>query len=776
MKDQLFDTASIAEAEGKINLKKEISYYIFFWPWFVTAVIATVVTAVIYLRYSDCVYESNAQIQIKQAESDPSSFLTGGADIFGFNKVNVENDIAVIKSYHVLSQVVKRLDLQTSVYSNGRIKSVLLFNDSLPFDLKFPETIGKKYWLLDVQSDSALLSDDSLTYSFSQEKELNNNQIYIVDKDSLFEKEQSFNIFHTTLNTAVSRLKNSLSVSAGSKKGQIINLRIKGTSPARNVAVLNTLLEVIAEDQLQDKREISQVSIAFINKRLGGLGKSIDTISKNTIAYQMDNQIFDPETQTGNALENIIKGQHEAFTLNIQLEIARGLKEQLEAQPNFDILPANVGIDNESVNNLVNSYNEVVIQRNTLLMSATDQSPLVLQLSDQLQNSRKAIMTGVNRYIAGLNVSLNNYKEQEGQKRGLVAGMPNKENVLRGYARNFKIVEELYVFLLQKKEEASIAYMSALPNLKILSPGISTAVPIAPKSKIIYLLAICFGLIIPFGILFIMKMLDTKINTREDLEKGLNGVGILGEVPFDNNIKKDNDQRGVTAESTRVLRSSLSFYLKKQGATIINVTSTTKGEGKSFVSYNLAGSYSALRKKTILVGADLRNPQLHNRLGIKRQGQGLSTYLNDEDFNDVDALITKGQGKHEMDYLLSGSIPPNPAELLANPRMAELLEILKQQYEMIIIDSAPLLLVSDSNPLLPLSDMIVYVIRAQYSDKNILPFIKEVVERPSTPSVGLVLNGLIAQSAGGSYNIYKYRYSYGYKYNYGYGYGYGSEN
>lgn len=773
MKDQLSEPQDLQEGLN-IDLKKELSYYFFFWPWFIIALLVSISIAFAYLRYADPIYQATAQIQIKEAESDPASFLTGGgADMFGFDKVNVENDIAVITSYHILSQVVDRLDLQTKVYSKGRINSRLLYRGSLPFTVRFPDGIGKKVWSVEVQDGLVTVSNDSAIFSVSKGEKLDKNFIFFEAQDSLFKEDQSFEIFHTKRNIAISQLKNSLTVTPGSKKGEVINLNIKGANKSQNESVLNTLLEVISEDQVADKREISEVSIAFIDKRLEGLRKSIDTISQNTISYQMQNKIFDPETQTGNALENIIKGQEEVFSLGIQLEIAKDLKKQLEAQRSFDILPANVGIDNQNVNDLVNSYNEVVVQRNTLLMSATDQSPIVLQLSQQLENSKRAIITGVDRYIDGLNVSLINHQQMENQTQGLVASMPNKGNVLRGYARNFKIVEELYVFLLQRKEEASITYISALPNLKILSHGISGVRPIAPKGTLVYLAAVILAITVPFSIFYIMKIMDTKINTRDDLEKGLSGINILGEVPFDDNIKKVNDDRSVTAESTRVLRSSLSFMLKKEGSSIINVTSTTKGEGKSFVSYNLAASYKALGKSVILIGADLRNPQLHNRLGIKRINLGLSTFLSDENYNDIDSIITKGEGAQEMDYLLSGAIPPNPAELLMRPRMKELLEMLKERYQIIIVDSAPLLLVSDTTPLLPLADLVVYVVRAQYSDKNIFPFIQDLSSRPNIPPFGLVLNGLIAGPSS-SYK-YRYRYSYSYKYNYGYGYGYGSD-
>jgi capsular exopolysaccharide synthesis family protein len=776
MNNDLITNNNLQEEET-LTLKKEIAYYGFFWPWFVAAILIILSTAFLYLRYSNTVYNSTAQIQIK-TDADPASFLTGDLELFGMDKVTVENDIAVITSQHILSQVVQRLDLQTSVYAQGRIKSSLQFNQMLPFELKFNNLDTEQEWEMKIANNQAIITNDSINYTINKGAILDAPYITINPSDSLFLEDQSYSISYTSLNKTVAQLRNSLTVSAGSKKGEVINLSINGTNKQRNDAILNTLIQVLSEDQVADKRAISEVSIAFIEDRLKGLSESIDTISQNTVDYQMDNGIFDPEAQTGNALNNIIKGQQEAFALGIQLEIAKALKEQLIPQNKYELLPANVGIDNESVNELVNSFNTMVSQRNSLLVSTTEQSPVIQQLSSQLQQAKAAIITGVNRYIEGLEVSQKNYRQMENQTRGLVASLPTKENTLRGYARNFKIVEELYVFLLQRKEEASISYISALPNLKVLSYGVSGELPIAPKGKIIYLGALVLGLLIPFGVLYLIKLLDTKINTRDDLEQGLKGINILGEVPFDENLKKGiKDSRGITAESTRVLRSSLSFLIKKETSNVITVTSTTKGEGKSFVSYNLAASYKALGKKVILVGADLRNPQLHTRMGIERENLGLSTYLADENFNDLDALIKKGADAGEMDYLLSGAIPPNPSELLMRPRMKELLERLKERYDVILIDSAPLLLVSDTTALLPLSDLVVYVSRAQFSDKNIFPFIKELQNRPNIPPFGMVLNGLIAgPSSGYKYRYsYRYRYSYSYKYNYGYGYGYGSD-
>ncbi|MDB4176142.1 polysaccharide biosynthesis tyrosine autokinase [Flavobacteriaceae bacterium] len=774
MQDNL-NNQSYLQEEDAIDIKKEVGYYLFFWPWFIAAIIVAMLGSYLYLKTADRIYTSSAQIQIKKPAEDASSFLTGGMEFFGFDQVNVENDIAVLTSQHILSQVVTRLDLQTKIYTVGRVNAQLRFNDEYTRFVSVKSPNNYLYWDIEIENQKASFTRDTLIFTINKGDVFTYKESEITLHDSLYLQDQNLIVNRQPLNNTVATLRRNLTATAASQQGEIIDLNFQGVNKTRNEAVLNTVMQVMKDDQVEDKRLISKVSLAFINDRLDGLTKSIDTISQNTIAYQTANGIFDPAAQTGNALANIIKGQEEAFGIGIQLEIAKALLEKLNSQASYQILPANIGIENESVNSLVNTYNEVVTQRNNLLISTTTKSPMVLQLSSQLDNAKEAIVTGVNRYIEGLQTSLSSYQQMEDKTRGLVAGLPGKENALRSYARSFKIVEELYVFLLERKEEASISYISALPNIKILSYGVSSINPIAPKVEITYLAALLIGLLVPFGILFLLKILDTKINTRDDLESGLRGISILGEMPFTSNTnEKDKEGRGLIAESARVLRSSLSFQLKNQDTQVICVTSTIKGEGKSFVSHNLAKSYAALGKKVLLLGADLRNPQLHKFIGRQRENIGLSSYLSDESFNDIDALITKADIPGGLDCLLTGVIPPNPSELLMLSRMKELLDILKQRYDFVIIDSAPLLLVSDTTALLPLCDLVVYVTRAQFSEKKIIPFILDMQKRPNVPPFGIVLNGLVTGPNSGSNYGYKYRYSYGYSYNYGYGYGYGS--
>ena len=509
---------SLYQEEESIDLLKEVRYYVFFWPYFIATMLLAGLTAYMYLRYENRIYQTDAQVQIKKGDSDPTSFLTEGAEgLLNFDKVNVENDIAVITSNLLLRQVVDRLDLQTTIIRQGRIASMLQFNKELAFVASFKQDALFEKMDLIIAEGKATLTADSSSYSLNRGAPLDLAFGTITPKDSLFLEEADYVISRVSRNEAVENLRNNLTVSAASKQGEIVNIQFKGTNTKRNEAIVNTLIEVLKQDQVADKREISTVSIEFIDARLQGLNQSIDTISQNTIAYQRANALFDPAQQTGNALSNIIKGQEEALNLGIQKEIASALLEGLKSQSDYELLPANVGVSSENVNGLISQYNEAVSQRKTLLMSATQRSPMVIQLTEQLGATRMAIISGIEQYISGLEVSLNRFGQLQRQTEAAVTGLPAKESALRGFVRNFKIVEELYLFLLKRREEASISYISALPNVKVLSQAVTQTLPVSPKPQITYLAAILIGLLVPIGILYIAKTLDTQINTRQDL-------------------------------------------------------------------------------------------------------------------------------------------------------------------------------------------------------------------------------------------------------------------
>ena len=766
--------------EFSFDIKREISYYMFFWPWFLLAVLLFTVTSFFYLRYTEPIYLSSAQLLIKDANSDPSDFLVTGLDgPFDWNRINLSNDIATISSQHILTKVVEELNLQTRIYGLGAIvgsiNTTLLYNGEVPISINFKNKNLNQSWDLAVNKNKLTITNEQVSYEVNKGEKLDTDEFYIEPYDSLFLTNREFKVSNILFNDAVQGLRDNLNVSAPSKRGEYVDIAYKGPNVKLNESVLNTLIKVLEEDQIYDKRKVFEVSIDFINDRLEKLTKTLDTITDKTLNFQIKNELYFPETQTGIALNKIAEGQDELLNFEIQKEITNMLLSKLNNQEKYSVLPSNIGLENESVNSLINQYNEIINSRNKLLISATAQNPLVLEFDKELDRYNSAIKLGLNRHIDAINLSIKNFSKIDTKTKDLVSKFPKNQIILNEYARSFNFVEGLYILLLQRKEEASISSISALPSLKVLSYGVTSSSPSSPQKTFIYAVALLAGIIIPFSIIYIMKLLDTKINTREDLEEGLKGISIIGEVPFDENFNK-NEKRGIIKESIRVIRSNIGFMINDDESKVITVSSTVKGEGKSFVSFNIAESYRDLGKKVLLIGADLRNPQIHSIMGVKRPSSGLTSYLTDHktDISDI-IKIDDTYVNNPLHVIFSGAIPPNPAELLLNSKMNNLIYELKKKYDYIIIDSAPLMLVSDTSALLPLSDLLVYVSRAQFSDKNIFPFIKDLYNKEQVPAIGNILNGLIVGPKSGykyRYN-YAYRYSYSYKYNYGYGYGYG---
>ena len=478
MMNNNFENLSNQEEE-RINIKKEISYYLFFWPWFLIMIIMALFASYIYLRYTPNIYSSSAQVQITKSDASSSFLTTEVTSLFG-TRVNVDNDISVITSNHILSQVVQQLDLQTTISSVGRVKTSIQFGEQIPFEIQFKNPDNFQNWNLVFSNDLVLISADTLSFKVNKNQTLENDYFsFNLKNDSLQIIDSEYNIQRTSLNFATSSLKKRIQALAGSKStsAEVINLSINGTNKLRNDAVLNALIQVVIADRIEDQRQLSSATIKFIDTRLETLKNTLDKISKKTIKYQLENNIYDTEKQTSSLLSNIVKENEETFNLKIQLEIATSLSEQLNSQQNFEILPANIGIVDVNINQLIASYNTLVIERNNLLISTTKNSPFVLKITEQLNRIRKANLEGIRLYIENLEVSLSSYQKITDENLGIISSFPEKGYTLRTLAREFKFTEDLLVFLSQRKEEASISYVSVLPNLKVLSYGISDIFP-----------------------------------------------------------------------------------------------------------------------------------------------------------------------------------------------------------------------------------------------------------------------------------------------------------
>ena len=761
------------------DIVKEIRYYLFFWPWFLVTVLMLGFGAYFYLRYTDTIYKTSATLQVKDASSDPSSFLTEGAGaMFDFGKVKIDNFITQISSKPNFLEVVDRLDLQTKVYTVGRVRQRLVFGDDIPFQIVFKTQQTYEQIRLVLKPSEGILELGDQTTSFDFSLPFETDEFVLTVNAEKVKTPQEFLIRRSTRDRTTEILSKSVEISGSSKTGDNIEMALQGPNSKRNEAIINTLIEVSHQQQIIDKQEIFDLTIDFINNRLSSIKTEIDSLTLQTTGFKSDNLIFSPEVQTAEALTSIYSIDQQQFNLTTQKTLAKSLKKNLNNQADFSLLPSNIGLESANVNELVLSYNELVLKRKNLLNGASTRNPLVIQMSGQLSDLKRNIFSSVDNYLSNIDTSLGKYKEFENRTNSNVSKIPKLEAALLGFERKFQIAEKLYLFLLQRREEASISYEATLPNTRVINGAYTDFIPVAPKKQIIFLGAVLLGVLIPFGILFLLKSIDTKIHTREDLEKLIPNIDIMGEVPFVEDIQSITDSRGIFAESSRVIRSNISFKLNREQSNVILCTSSIKGEGKTLTAFNTAASYVATGKKVLLIGADLRNPQLHTLINIDRKSnlKGLSTLIANASLEvSKDTIETLDLFNNQLDILLSGPIPPNPAELLNSKVFSNLLAELKKSYDYIIIDSAPLVLVSDTLPLLEQADLVLYTSRAHYTDKKLIPFIKGLVEDKKATNIGIVFNGIKAGASSYYKYGYSYRYSYQYKYNYGYGYGYGED-
>ncbi|MFL2621589.1 MAG: GumC family protein [Flavobacteriaceae bacterium] len=769
---------NLIQENESVDIMQEVRYYTFFWPWFLFSIISFVFCSLIYLRYSTNTYSTSATLQVKDAKSDPSSFLTQSAGaMFNFNRVKIDNYISQIISNSNINKVVDLLDLQTQVYSVGRVKSSLNFGDEIPFKINFTtDKIFKDGITLKFNDSNISAEFDGKFY------DLGDGTYFEFDDFNLellnYDNDTEFLVKNTSEKIAGSSLLSNIVISSSSKEGDNIDINIKGPNIRLNEAILNTLIKVAHETQVYEKRQIYDLSINFINGRLISIIDEIDSLSLETTGFKSQNLIFSPEAQTSNALLSLNQLEQEKFNLSTQFELAKSLKNNLNSQSDFSLLPSNIGINSGDVNELVVAYNTIVLKRNELLSGATLQNPLVVQLSLQLTSLKQNILSSIDNYIENIQTSISKFNEFQNSTSSQVSRIPELEARLLEFQRKFELSENLYLFLLQRREEASISYESTLPDTRVINYANSNIIPVSPKRNIIFLGSILLGLLVPFAILYTLKSFDNKIHTREDLEKISKDIQLLGEVPFVEELDSIGDSRGVFAESSRIIRSNLNYKIdSSNNCNVILCTSSIKGEGKTVTAINLTSTYVAADKKVLLIGGDLRNPQLHNVFNVDRKstGKGLSNLIVDKS-SSINDYITKQKvfGK-QFDVLYSGVIPPNPAELLGSDNFKKIITDLKLLYDYIIIDSAPLMLVGDTYELIQSSDIIVYTLRSGYTDKKIIPFIYSLIEDKKVENIGFVLNSIKLGPKSYYKYGYSYRYSYQYKYNYGYGYGYGED-
>lgn len=774
MKEAPFIVDLNEEDENQV-VKEKITKYLRFWPWFLVAIVLCVGGGYLYMRYAPVTYESFAKIKIiddtkeLNVATDAESLLSGSANI------NLDNEIEVLKSYRLLNQVVEELKLDVEFYQVGNVKTSQIWEipfeinkfiheDSLTNTMAYEITMGMpEITIADEQGQQYSLN---LTYSGNPGDKLPFEITFLEDVDYREYLGITYKIVLIPVKEAVLKLSRELQVQPTNKNSEILTLSIKGESVDRSEAILNTLITKFDEDGILDRQLVSQRTLEVIDKRFVDLTGELDSIEVGKQDFKQANKLSYIEADAGLTLQKKSETEDEVSNLENQISISKLLKETVINQAEYSLLPADIGLENLSLNSLVANYNELALEREKLLPNVGVNHPTLRSISGQLERAKVNILKSVNIYQAQLRTSMRQLNRKRNIAGAVFSELPEKEKLLRAIERQQSIKEKLFLLLLQKREEAAINLATTSPSVKVVDYGLTSSRPLSPRRSIVYPLSLMLGVFLPFIVLFIRFSLDTKVQDRADLEKLSPDIPIIGEIPFikgHKGIKGIND-RSTLAESFRMLCTSINYNLKtkkKKTGNVIYVTSAIKGEGKTLTGFNLALAYASFKKKVLMVGGDLRNPQLHTYLDILKKSKGLPEYLSDESLP-WEKVVNEGfSGDLNIKVCYSRQIPPNAPELLASDRFTEFIEQAREEFDYIIVDTAPTLLVTDTMLISQHADLTLFVTRAGFTEQRLLEYAKDINKSGKLKNMAFVLNDV---------GLGKGRH-----YNYGYDYGYGSK-
>ena len=757
----------IEEKENTINLKEELFKYLAHWRWFILSMIIAVILAFVYLKITPKSYSVATKILIKDEKSnDLANQLSAFSEMsmLGNAKNNIENEVEILKSRTLIYNTLDSLNLNIQYideskttaremyktspvrlnWNNNSIKksiSLILSNfDGASFDLELDgESLGKTTFGKTISSSKGAFTINKV----GDIKDIKEMDIIIHPKMQLAENYQKL-----------------VNVSPSSKTSSIVDISMIDKTPEKAAEFLNTLVYNYNLGGIKDKRYISENTANFISDRLELIATELGDVESQVEGYKNSNNLSDIQTEVKLYLDNLSSFEKSVLENETKINIVNDLIRHISRTKYDDLVPGGLLLDDQGSESIIQEINQLILEKQKLAISSTTENPNYIRIEDQIRALKSNLQASLRRNLSSLQIVKSDFKRQENEMQAKLSQVPRQEREFRIIDRQQKVKEALYLFLLQKREETNITLAATDLNAKVIDKAIPTDKPVAPKSLIILLAALVLGVIVPFIVIYIKNLLDTKIQTRFDITDN-SDIPFLGDIPTSESSDQlmEISSRTSAAEAIRIVRTNLDFILsdksEEENKTIF-LTSTISGEGKTFVSANLAATFSLSGKKVLLVGLDLRNPKLYEYLKINPLG--VTNYVSSDNAKIEDYIIPV-EGYDSFDVLSSGSIPPNPTEILMNKKLKQLFDDLKTKYDYIIVDTAPVSLVTDTLLVSKFADATIYVVRANKIDKDMLRIPNELYKDKKLNKLSIVLNDSDVTKG----------------YGYGYGYGYGAK-
>lgn len=766
------------------------------WKWFAFSIVALLFCAWLYLRFATPIYKTTASVLIKEEDKKSSKNMNGLANLTQLgvfsSTQNFDNEVEVLRSKTLIKNVIEELNLNTNYFVKNGLKTYEVYNDSL-FDVILPEVkseaLRRSVKLKATYHPNGSMDVEGLFNDRKYEKHfpILPGLMPTPVGTFCFQRSRTPKIFTTpqermiVINNPIKvaeAYSGKLDVAPSSKTTTIALLTFSDSKKERAVNFINKLVDVYNKNANQDKNEIATQTRAFIDQRIKIINDDLFNTEKDLENFKRQSGLTDLKSDAELAIkENSEYNKMQAENAT-KLNIIRYLRGAI-AGKNYTVLPTQIGLSDESLGSQIDAYNKLVIERNRLLKNSTVNNPVIANQDITIKASQDAIRATLHSIEQSLAITQKGIDMQTGKFNAKISQAPTQERQFLSISRQQEIKSQLYLMLLQKREENSIELASTANNAKIIDAALADDVPISPKRSIIYLVALVIGVALPIGGIYLLDMLRFRIEGHEDVEK-LTKCPIIGDIALTDESERQGsiavkeNVNNLMAETFRSIRTNLKFMLG-ENKKVIMITSTTSGEGKTFTATNLAISFALLGKRVILVGLDIRKPGLNKVFNIHHHETGLTQFLAQPNTTDLLSLARPSEVADKLDLLPSGTVPPNPTELLDSPSLQKAVDILKEQYDYIILDTAPIGRISDTQLIGRVADLAIYVCRADYTPRAEYTLIEELRKQKRLPNLCTVINGVdFSQRKYGYYYGYGKKYGYGsYGKHYGYGYGYG---
>ena len=779
--------------ENTLTLKDIWALCIGHWKWFALSLAACLLIATFFIIKTVPVYTRSASVLIKEDRKSGSvsgDISSAFSDMgLGVTQVNVNNEIINFTSPDLMLQVVQNLNLNVDYKVKGLRYKYTIYGSSLPVQVQFLDLGRNENASLSLkQKDSTevvlsnfvrgkdKLKSEQITVAYGDTVETQLGRIVVLHSEYADRQwDRPILVTRAGIQSTARNCRNRLTAALNGKNTTVIDLTYKDVNTQRAEDVLRMIINVYNENWIKDQNQITTSTNEFIADRLRIIEEELGNVDESITSYRSTHRLPDINSAAQMDMQLSAQAGQHVMELQNQLSIARFLQSDIRGASAGALLPANVGLNDSATQSQISQFNTTMLQRNRLVESSSEENVLVLDLDRQLAALRSNILSSLDNYIRSLNVQIQSSQQAQRSSQARVSDIPLQAGQLLSDERQQKVKEELYLFLLQKREENELSQAFTAYNTRVVTSPNGSNAPVTPNKKIIYLIAILLGLAIPFAWFYLKEVLNTSVRGRKDLENL--SAPFLGELPstykkkniFDRIRITDNPEdrkivvkphsRNVINEAFRVVRTNLEFMQgKNPGSKILMVTSFNVGAGKTFVSANMATALAIKGKKVIIFDLDLRKRSLSEFANQPKKG--VSDYLNAQT-DDWKSLVVHNVGDNPLDVLPVGKMPPNPAELLAEPRLASLLEEVRASYDYIFLDCPPIEIVTDADLVAPLADMTIFVVRAGVMERAMLPQIERYYTTKKYNNIAILLNG--TEAAG------RYGYKYGYKYGYAYG-------